>query len=285
MKYIKEVKTTPLWNSGYCSLYDFSQANSSEEARIEAVTTVANVCRGDKGVKNPKELYQQLLTEHNGKAGSVFEFVPVELTDSYGEQTEKFGTQERVEVFMAGNYTFTYTNLRACIADNLNTYNNNVDGFFVFKVKVPQMIVKHILRHRMLSFQEMSERTNKLREYYYCDELKELHDLYLDMDEDSRVYKDWNELCCNLSQRQFDFHQKDKKIRQELLNKGSHGLAYTTLWIAGWKQDPNGYKNMFNVRCGEYINRKIGNEIKRVKNDTQIEMRQLCETMQQMMEL
>lgn len=169
---IKLIKEVRLFNAGYVQMWDFSEANANEDNRIEAVTTVANVCRGDKGVKNPKELYQQLLIEHDGKPGSVFEFVPVELTNSYGEQTERFGTQEQVEVYMVGYYTFTYTNLRACIADNLNKYNNDVNDFFVFKVKVPQMIVKHILRHRMLSFQEMSERTNKLREYYYCDELE-----------------------------------------------------------------------------------------------------------------
>ncbi len=262
IKLIKEVK---LWNNGYVKQYDFSKANSSEESRIEHVCAVARVCRGDKTpVKTDEELYQQLLTEHDGKPGSVFEFVPVELTNSYGKQTERFGTQERVEVYMVGDYTFTYTNLRACIADNLNKYNNDVKSFFVFKVKVPQMIVKHILRHRMLSFQEMSERTNKLREYYFCDEFEPIMTSWekdvincIDSIKEELVTYKWNDVIYRATQQDFDTWQTRYKIRQELLNKGSHGLAYTTLWIAGWRQDKSGWDNFFAVRTKKPAQREV----------------------------
>jgi thymidylate synthase ThyX len=53
------------------------------------------------------------------------------------------------------------------------------------------------------------------------------------------------------------------------MNKGSHGLAYTTLWIAGWKQDPSQWDNFFAVRT---------------RNPTQIELQTAAKTMQQMME-
>ena len=123
IKLIKEVK---LWNNGYCQMWDFSEANASEANRIEAVTTVANVCRGDKGVKNPKELYQQLLTEHDGKCGSVFEFVPATIeTGGMRYKITEGGVVEPMSVAKHGikcNFT-QLTNLRSLLEDGMNDYN------------------------------------------------------------------------------------------------------------------------------------------------------------------
>jgi len=266
-------------------MWDFSEANAGEENRIEAVTTVANVCRGDKGIKNPKELYQQLLTEHDGKPGSVFEFIPVIANLSIC--TGDYKNVQRFGIFKGkpdGLKSQWLTNLRAMIpdVDSMNDaylyqtkieYNSKpIKNFFVFKVKVPQMIVKHILRHRMLSFQEMSERTNKLREYYYCDELEQL--AYKGMYKRCgflgyQISASWDLDIQHLSQYDFDDAQRDYRIRQELTNKGSHGLAYTTLWIAGWKQDSLGWDNFFAVRT---------------KKPAQREVIELAEAIKQMME-
>ena len=169
------------------------------------------------------------------------------------------------------NFTMNcyFTNLRALIETDeyANYYQDkeSSDGFFVFKIKVPQMIVKHLLRHRMLSFQEMSERTNKLREYYYCDEFEPILN---NLSKQTGV-SNWNTLVYVSCQQDIDNWQKKYKIRQELLNKGSHGLSYTTLWIAGWKQDLNGYQNFFAVRT---------------KKPAQKEIIELAEVIKQMME-
>lgn len=277
MKYIKEVKTVKLWNSGYCSLWNFSKANSCEEARVEAVCEVARVCRGDKIVKDQDKLYRQLLTEHDGKPGSVFEFVPVirkTITGIPSRFETSVGLNEYHEDGSMTMRNVILSNLRnEIIKQNDTIYNKSIPkGFFVFKVKVPQMIVKHILRHRMLSFQETSERTNKLREYYYCDEFSPIVfreiEWYMDRHYESDNEK-WQFLCKHASQRQFDIWQQELKIRQELLNKGSHGLSYTTMWISGWKQDSSGWDNMFVVRT---------------KQPAQREMIELANVIKQMME-
>ena len=79
----------------------------------------------------------------------------------------------------------------------------------------------------------------------------------------------WNEYIYTMSQSELDDYQHKFKIRQELLNKGSHGLAYTTLWISGWKQDKSGWDNFFAVRT---------------KKPAQREVIELAEVIKQMME-
>jgi len=285
MDSIKPIKEVKLWNNGYVQMCDFSKANSSEEHRIAHVCHVANVCRGDKGVKDPKELYQKLLTEHDGKPGSVFEFVPVIANLSM--TTGDYKNVQRFGIFRGktdGLKSRWLTNLRAMIpdVDSMNDryvhqtkieYNNEpIKDFFVFKLKIPMMIVPHILRHRAFSFMQVSERTQKLREYYYCDELEQL--AYKGMYKRCgflgyQISASWNFDIQHLSQYDFDDAQSNYSIRQELTNEGSHGLAYTTLWIAAWKQNTYAWDNFFAVRT---------------KKPAQREIIELAKTMKQMME-
>ena len=164
------------------------------------------------------------------------------------------------------------TNLRAIrpFKESKIVYNDNLSGFHVFKMKIPKMIVAHLLRHGQLSFMQQSERHCKLREYYYCDELKPIDDImHTRHDVLGIAYKNWDDICYELSQSDFDVWQKVFKIRQELTNKGSWGLGYTTLWMAGWMQDPSQWQNFFDVRLGK---------------GTQRETRELAEAMKKLME-
>lgn len=270
---VKPIKEVKLWNAGYVQMYDFSEANSSEEHRVAYVTEIARVCRGDKPIANPTKLYKQLLTEHNGKPGEIFQFIPV-IRTNYSPHVVRFGyTDDNNEIL---------TNLRACLEDEIDyDYDKKVSGFYVFKIKVPLMIVPQILRHGQLSFNQQSERHCKLREYYYCDEFKPILDEAIEFfkewwnfdleDAEKHGYKEptWNSFCYEASQSDLDNAQRRFNIPQELLNKGSHGLAYTTLWIAGWKQDPSQWDNFFSVRT---------------KKPTQAELITVAKTMQQMME-
>jgi len=242
MKYISMIKEVKLWNAGYVQRWNFSKANSCEEARVEAVTEVARVCRGDKEIKDPIKLYKQLLTEHNGKPGEVFQFVPRTTYTTWANYNQsRFGYKDKNDTLR--------TNLRAHLNDsyerNYDTgYNNSVSGFHVFKIKIPMMIAAHILKHGQLSFMQVSERSQKLREYYYCDDLLPIKQSTCFTDNE----EEWNNVCYNFSQHTFDLYRKKFRIRQELTNKGSHGLSYTTMWIAGWEQDPSGWDNFFGVR-------------------------------------
>ena len=272
---IVEIKHQDLWNGGYVKMFDFSKANSSEAHRIHAVTMIANVCRGDKGIKDREALYKQLLTEHAGQAGEVFQFVPT-ITEAGRMQyriTEehevlpmniaRFGIKEKFKQLC---------NLRATLNDGQGwNYNEQVSGFHVFKIKIPMMIVQHILRHGQLSFMQVSERSQKLREYYYCDEFKQILDEvrynFLEEHKDISDNELWNNICYQASQQAWDIWQNGfsidtgdangSKIRQELTNKGSHGLAFVTMWIAGWKQDPTQWDNFFAVRTKNPSQREI----------------------------
>ena len=122
------------------------------------------------------------------------------------------------------------------------------------------MIVAHLLKHGQLSFMQQSERHCKLREHYYNDEefgriMSEKIGKY-NIDDFCSKDNAWNEICNNMSQNDWDEYQKKFRIRQELTNKGSWGLGYTILWMAGWKQDPTQWDNFFNVRLGKGVQKE-----------------------------
>jgi len=66
-------------NIAFVQLWDFSKANTNDEARIEAITTVASICYDNPGVVGKESLYNRLAAEAKGLPSSSFEFVPVLL--------------------------------------------------------------------------------------------------------------------------------------------------------------------------------------------------------------
>lgn len=64
-------------SAGYIEHYDFSRANVDKESRVKAVSMVASVCYGNKGLKPNFKLYDKLERESIGLPSSSFEFVPV----------------------------------------------------------------------------------------------------------------------------------------------------------------------------------------------------------------
>jgi len=64
-------------DAGYIEHYDFSRANVDKESRVKAVSMVASVCYGNKGLKPNFKLYDKLERESIGLPSSSFEFVPV----------------------------------------------------------------------------------------------------------------------------------------------------------------------------------------------------------------
>jgi hypothetical protein len=226
---IKLIERVNLYDRGHVEMYDFSEANSSHLSRVKHAIEVAKTCRDLDRIKNPEALYKRLLTEHAGRMSEVLQFIPVEFGSSFYSQ--------RYIHFHEG---VIRTNLRNYEIENDAIFNEKVDGFCVFKVKIPLMIAAQIRAHGNLSINQMSERHVKSRQYYYCEEfdcIKEQYD-----------YQDWDEFCYNSSEWDFDLDMSKYKIRQELLNKGSHGLSYTKMWISGWITDPDGLQNFFKVR-------------------------------------
>ena len=161
--------------AGFVEHYDFSRANSSYEARVQAVSMVASIC-----YKSPKSLgsislFDRLQAESGGLPSSSYEFIPVLLdkqqamqilTDSMSVHPEdvpiiKFGT------WLSADHLLT--NLRALIEmvgaeaslNYLNTSDEEIqiihDNFKVFLFNVDLSTRAQMVRHRV-SWQELSRR-------------------------------------------------------------------------------------------------------------------------------
>lgn len=164
--------------------YDFSRANSSDEARTLAITSIATVCTQKFDSIGSEKLCTKLLTEAHGIPSSAYGFVPVLLNEEFLEEIDfsltpkqradlriyKFGEQ-----ILIGRETYLLTNLRALIYDvnknqllpkkYLNFYNTDENEiaiikkhFKVFKHKMDIRSARQFIRHTTAVWQELSRR-------------------------------------------------------------------------------------------------------------------------------
>ena len=153
--------------TGSVEHYDFSLANSSYEARVQAVTKVASICYGNPKALGSISLFDRLQAEAAGLPSSSYEFVPVLITkkqfaDVDLKQCYKFGE-------LVADEQYLLTNLRALIADvgpdeslkYLNTSEEEIqiirDNFKVYLFNVDLSTRAQMVRHRC-SWQELSRR-------------------------------------------------------------------------------------------------------------------------------
>ena len=267
-----------LWNLGYVELWDFSKANSSQEAREEACALIGGACR-NVIIKNPKQFYQRLLTEHDGNPSEILQFIP--FTDKlYESDLADINTFNKFTRFAYIHDKIVYTNARNTInyGGKYSIYDlikTDCSNFVVFRTKIPYMIVDHLRRHKLLSsmFAEnwQSNRSKHDIEYFENDEIKHLIHLYSDAADFPFNTHD-TLLDGYFTQADFRHILQNKDlfpIRSELINKGEFGLRYVTGWIGGWLQDPAVWDNFFGVRT---------------KNPTQKETQELSRVMLEMLE-
>lgn len=162
--------------AGFVEHYDFSRANSSYEARVQAITKVASICYANPKSLGSISLFDRLQAESGGLPSSSYEFIPVLLdtqqamqilTDSLSVHPQdvpiiKFGT-------WLSNNNHLLTNLRALIEmvgpeaslNYLNTSDEEIqiirDNFKVFLFNVDLSTRAQMVRHRV-SWQELSRR-------------------------------------------------------------------------------------------------------------------------------
>ena len=153
--------------TGSVEHYDFSLANSSYEARVQAVTKVASICYGNPKALGSISLFDRLQAEAAGLPSSSYEFVPVLITKEQFAQVDlkqcyKFGE-------LVADEQYLLTNLRALIADvgpeeslkYLNTSPEEIqiirDNFKVYLFNVDLATRAQMVRHRC-SWQELSRR-------------------------------------------------------------------------------------------------------------------------------
>ncbi len=128
---MKIIDRQNLWNAGYVELWDFSRANMSEYDRICAISHVASICYG-KTIEYSKELYQRLMTEHNGLPTSTLEFIRGSFDTSISSS-------------LRNNPGLPYD----------SAPNNLVAAF---RIKVPAFVAQQLTRHRSFSWQGLSRR-------------------------------------------------------------------------------------------------------------------------------
>ena len=158
--------------AGFVEHYDFSRANSSYEARVQAITKVASICYANPKSLGSISLFNRLQAESAGLPSSSYEFIPVLLKVSvildgitinpYMSHCLKFGEFVESEQYLL-------TNLRALIEDvgpeeSLNYLNTDPaelqiirDNFKVFLFNVDLSTRAQMVRHRV-SWQELSRR-------------------------------------------------------------------------------------------------------------------------------
>lgn len=174
--------------AGFVEHYDFSRANSSYEARVQAITKVASICYANPKSLGSISLFDRLQAESGGLPSSSYEFIPVLLTwdqwdflddsisgldgilsiEKYGEWIkEDEATRKLTGKTYSGSYLLT--NLRALIEDvgpevslnYLNTSDEEIqiirDNFKVFLFNVDLSTRAQMVRHRV-SWQELSRR-------------------------------------------------------------------------------------------------------------------------------
>ena len=254
---------------GFVSMYDFSRANSSLEARIHAITSVASICYAKPDAVDKVSLYNRLEAESKGLPSSSFEFVPMLIPietieeaiserDPYGDFertlpfdmlfTVKFGTRIDVENGKGGWNEYILTNFRAVsrdaeeysvdLRDFFNTDEKEIqaikENYTVFRLKVDLPTRSQFVRSRV-NLQELSRRFvsgKKLGfDFYIDDKIKDIS-FTKNMAEDEDHYQGFKidaNKLIEISQEFYD-HLLANGVKAEAARRFIPQAAYTELW-------------------------------------------------------
>ncbi len=291
--YIKKLKEeTNIFGDdiAYVQLWDFSKANTNDESRIEAITTVASICYDNPGVVGKESLYNRLAAEAKGLPSSSFEFVPVLLDrdrledielaaiqyhredagdDDFILDVEKYG--EFITVYEGKeSYQYLLTNYRALYHDNekygnpndsfLNFYNISKieqkiisDNWATFLMKMDMNTSKQHNRHRIV-LQELSRRyvsgKKNAFEFYVSEKMRSVISEH--SDDESNIFTDTDELI----QMMVDHYDAAiaKGIKPQEARRILPQSMYTTIW-SGFL--PFQLKNYFALRDDDHAQHEI----------------------------
>ena len=265
--------------TGSVEHYDFSLANSSYEARVQAVTKVASICYGNPKALGSISLFDRLQAEAAGLPSSSYEFIPVLL--SVGDVQNITDTARKLyfkddkvplphlNIRKFGEYVcktkYLLTNLRALIADvgpeeslkYLNTSEEEIqiirDNFKVYLFNVDLATRAQMVRHRC-SWQELSRRyvSGKKQpfEFYISEKMSHVKAGLLDAAEyDEYTTSMLIEACTNHYNKAIEIGVKPEEARRILPQ-----AMMTTIW--GTFQ-PTQLANFFTLRLDSHAQREI----------------------------
>lgn len=262
--------------AGFVEHYDFSRANSSYEARVQAITKVASICYANPKSLGSISLFDRLQAESGGLPSSSYEFIPVLLhkqqamqilTDSMSVHPEdipiiKFGT-------WLSNNNRLLTNLRALIEmvgpeaslNYLNTSDEEIqiirDNFKVFLFNVDLSTRAQMVRHRV-PWQELSRRYVSGKrvtfEFYQSKKLATIKDHPSGMyDRDDNQFEldmdDIIDICTDFYNKAIDSGVKPEEARRILPQ-----AMMTQIWGAF---QPSQLDNWFKLRLDSHAQLEI----------------------------
>ena len=262
--------------AGFVEHYDFSRANSSYEARVQAITKVASICYANPKALGSISLFDRLQAESGGLPSSSYEFIPVLLDKHQAMQiiTDYMSVHpEDVPIIKFGtwlsNNNYLLTNLRALIEmvgpeaslNYLNTSEEEIqiirDNFKVFLFNVDLSTRAQMVRHRV-SWQELSRRyvsgTKSPFEFYTSKKLstiKHCSSGVFDRDDDPLEFdtQDIIDLCLNHYFKALDSGVKPEEARRILPQ-----AMMTQIWGAF---QPSQLDNWFKLRLNPHAQLEI----------------------------
>ena len=260
--------------AGFVEYYDFSRANSSYEARVQAITKVASICYANPKALGSISLFDRLQAESGGLPSSSYEFIPVLLDNKQAVQiiSNSLSTHpEDVPIVKFGTWlsvgTYLLTNLRALIEmvgpeaslNYLNTSDEEIqiirDNFKVFLFNVDLSTRAQMVRHRV-SWQELSRRyvsgTKSPFEFYQSAKLNKVTSNYSFDEfqrEDELDTDDIIGICLNHYFKAIDAGIKPEEARRILPQ-----AMMTQIWGAF---QPSQLDNWFNLRLDKHAQLEI----------------------------
>ena len=254
----------------YVESWDFSQANMSEDNRINAITQVASICYQNPKALNSDSLYNRLMAESMGLPSSSFEFVPVliPLRKIYNKldvadiNIQKFG-----EHITHNSVHYLLTNYRALICDVENNilernwldfYNTEYEceiikkNFKVFNYKVDIPTRTQMVRHR-ISWQELSRRYVSGKrvpfDFYVSEKMKGIYTI----DGDASVKGSKVKVCFTIkdiidTSLKLYFDALENGVKPQEARRIIPQAAYTQIWGAF---QPAQYENFMKLRDDE----------------------------------
>ena len=262
--------------AGFVEHYDFSRANSSYEARVQAITKVASICYANPKSLGSISLFDRLQAESGGLPSSSYEFIPVLLNSKQAVQiiSNSLSTHpEDVPIVKFGtwlsNNNYLLTNLRALIEmvgpeaslNYLNTSDEEIqiirDNFKVFLFNVDLSTRAQMVRHRV-SWQELSRRyvsgTKSPFEFYTSKKLSTIKHCpsgVFDRDDDPLEFdtQDIIDLCLNHYFKALDSGVKPEEARRILPQ-----AMMTQIWGAF---QPSQLDNWFKLRLDKHAQLEI----------------------------
>ena len=248
---------------------DMSEANMSEEKRIEAVTSLAAISRGKSASKNPAVRYNKLLVEAEGnKPSRPLEFLPVRLSKKQVDGCPNPHNLKRFSHRVGWEYR---TNMRACINAGIEYKDvpyGSSEEFIGFRVLAPMFSWAQLRTHGQLSSEAQSDRIIEEDRYW----------LPIDIEEKTGIEpKEFKRLMLDVwPQNKVQQVLKDAGYKREIYSRAPFYLKMKAFVFTAWLSDDLAWPHFMRER-NAYIDKGIKNWTQPTTTEVVFAIRELIE--------